>query len=306
MALIRRYDFWRAIGSRVVPFAGHGWRAAGNQLFRYRRFEPRATRAQTLMLFSDENHLDLLLENLWTVANTWCELPRVRIVGDVGAREHTFRQALDWWSQRWDFVSYEEIEATFLQEQRDWLAQFGRHHIFGRKLAAILHSARIAPTLYSDSDVLWLTAPRFLDSLDPRAPSLLVSTDSYASYCDAIIDPASQDLMQPPYACAGLLYLFQWPWPEAVLREWVIRALSIPPHAFAEQTIVGFLARRYGGYIPDGEIAGFFDDWFLFLPKCYRPAWCARHYLGPVRHHFYRDAVLMRSGILRCPDVTET
>jgi len=305
VALIRRYDLWRAFASRVVPFAGRAWRAVANQLFRYRRFLPGATRPQTLLLFSDENHLDLLLENLWTVAHTWKELPRLCIVGDLRAREATFREALYWWPRPWDFIPYKQIETTFLSENRDWLVKFGRHHIFGRKLAAILYSARKAPTLYSDSDVLWLADPRFLNAIDPKEPLLLVSTDSYASYCDAMIDPSSQDLMRPPYTCAGLLYLFQWPWPEAALKEWVNRALSVPPHAFAEQTIFGFLARRYGGYIPDGEIAAFFDDWFFFLPGCYHPTWSARHYFGPVRHHFYRDAFLMRWGILRRPSLIE-
>src|SRR5262245_26764072 len=115
MALLRRYDVWRAFASRVVPYAGYGWRAAGNRLFRYRRLEARPTRAQTLLLFSDDNHLDLLLENLWTVASTWHELPHVRIVGDVGTREDTFRRALDWWPQSWDFVPYAHIERTFVQ-----------------------------------------------------------------------------------------------------------------------------------------------------------------------------------------------
>jgi hypothetical protein len=246
-----------------------------------------------------------VLESLWSLANTWRELPHLCIVGDRGAREHIFRKLLHWWPLPWDFVSYEQIETTFLKEQRDWLVNFGRHHIFGRKLAAILYSSRRAPTLYCDSDVLWLGTPRFLDAIDPKAPLLLVSRDAYASYCETMLDSSSQDLLQPPYACAGLLYLFQWPWPEPALKEWVDRALTVPPHAFAEQTIFAFLARRYGGYIPDGEIGSFFDDWFFFLPRSYNPTWSARHYFGPVRHHFYRDAFLMRCGLLKRPAFIE-
>lgn len=305
MALIRRYNLGRAFASRTVPFAGRAWRTAGNLFFRYHQLEPKATCPQTLLLFSDEKHLDLLVENLWTLANTWEALPRLCIVGDLKASEHTFRKVLDWWPQPWDFIPYEQIETTFINERRDWLAKFGRHHIFGRKLAAILYSARKAPTLYSDSDVLWLGAPRFLEVADPQAPFLLVSRGPYPSYCDEMIDSASQDLMQPPYACAGLLYLFQWPWPESVLEEWVNRALAVPPHAFAEQTIFGLLARRYGGYIPDDEIGSFFDDWFFFLPTRRHPDWSARHYFGPVRHHFYRDAFLMRWRFLRRPSLIE-
>jgi hypothetical protein len=299
VALIRQYDPWRAFTSRIVPFAGHGWRAVGNQLCRYRRLEPKPTRAQTLLLFSDDNHLDLLRENLWTVANTWSELPRVCVVGDLGASEQVFREALGWWSQPWDFIPYPEIEAAFVQEQRDWLVKFGRHHIFGRKLAAVLYSARISPTLYCDSDVLWLSAPRFLDTVDLKGPFFFASTDSHASYCHAMLDTGCQDLMHPPYACAGLVYLYQWAWPEDVLEEWVVRALSIPPHGFAEQTIIAFLARRYGGYISGSEIAAFFDDWFRVFPASCRPSWSARHYISPVRHHFHRDAVLMRCGIMK-------
>jgi hypothetical protein len=240
-----------------------------------------------------------MLENLWSLANTWQELPRLCVVGDLGAREQTFRKALAWWPQSWDFIHYEEVEAAFVSEHRDWLAKFGRHHIFGRKLASILYSARKAPTIYCDSDVLWVAAPQFLNSIDPKKPRLLVSRDSHASYCEGMLDPSSQDLLRPPYACAGLLYLSQWPWPEAVLMEWVKRAASLPPHAFAEQTIFGLLARRYGDYIPDDEIASFFDDWYFFLPGSFRPTWSARHYFGPVRHHFHRDALLMRWGMLR-------
>lgn len=305
MALIRRYDFRRAFASRTVRLAGRAWRAAANLLFRYHQFRAVTSRPQTLLLFSDEKHLDLLVENLWTLAKTWQALPHLCIVGDLKAREHAFRKVLQWWPQPWEFLPYEQIEAAFKNEQRHWLAQFGRHHIFGRKLAAILYSARMAPTLYCDSDVLWLTTPRFLDAIDPQAPLLLVSRDNYPSYCEEMLDASSQDLKEPPYACAGLLYLHQWPWPESVLQEWIERALNVPPHAFAEQTIFAFLARQYGGYIPNDEIASFFDDWFSFLPASNHPIWSARHYLGPVRHHFYRDAILMRWRILKHDTVSE-
>jgi hypothetical protein len=303
LALFRRYHLWRALASRVVPFVGRAWRATGKLFFRYRPLQPGATRPQTLLLFSDESHLDLLVENLWTLAKTWRALPHLCIVGDLGAKESVFRKALAWWPHSWEFIPYEQVEKSFLQEGRDWLVKFGRHHVFNRKLAAVLYSARKSPTVYCDSDVLWLATPRFLDASDPKAPFLVVSRNPYPSYCEAMIDPSSQDLMQPPYSCAGLLYLFQWPWPEAALKEWVNRALTLPPHAFAEQTIFGFLARRYGGYIPDGEIAAFFDDWWFFLPGRYRPTWSARHYFGPVRHHFHRDAFLMRWGLLRRPSL---
>ena len=291
----------------MVPAAGFFWRVAKKTAFSgYKPVPPKPERPQTLLVFSDENHLELLLENLWTLANSWHALPRLVVVGDLKAKEAVFRKALHWWPHEWDFMPYEQIEQTFMMENRSWLVEFGRYHIFGRKLAAILHFARQSPTLYCDSDVLWLGEPAFLDRIDPHTPGLLVSVNPFASYCEAMIDSSSTDLMQPPFACAGLLYVSQWPWPEMILKEWVNRAMTMPPHPLAEQTIFGFLVRHFGGYIPNQDVALFLVDRDRFLPINCRPAWSARHYVTPVRYHFHRDALLMRLGIIRRKSVNKS
>ena len=300
MKLIRRYHFWRALGSRIVPSLGSIWRLVAKRLYRYpKKKAPKATLPYTLLMFSDDRHLEMLTESLWSLASTWKALPNLCIVGDQGSTERVFRKTLSWWPQAWTYIAYEQIEKEFINDSQDLLVQFGRHHIFGRKFAAILYSARTVPTFYTDSDVLWYNQPRFIEAINLQESRLLLSIDPHPGYYEPMIDQSAQDLMQPPYACAGLLFISGWPWPEVELEKWVERAINLPPHSFAEQTIFAWLARRYGGYIPDSEIGAFWDDWYFILPCTFEPKWSTRHYFGPVRHHFHRDALLLRWGIFR-------
>lgn len=298
IGVIWRYHFWPRFSKAAVPLAGIWWRLASKPFLAYAPLTPRPERIQTLLVFLDEKHLDLLLENLWTLAKSWEALPKLVVVGDYGSQESLFRQALHWWPNPWEFIQYEQVERTFAGEGRHWIVDFGRHHIFGRKLAAILLSARRSPTLYSDSDILWTRSPDFLDRVEAHRPVLLGSTNPYASYCEEMIEGTALDLMKPPFVCAGLVYLFQWPWPETELREWVERAMNVPPHPLAEQTIFGHLVRRFGRYIADDDIALYTDDRDRFLPVTRHPKWSGRHYVTPVRYHFYRDALLLRWGVM--------
>jgi hypothetical protein len=296
---------WRFhLGPKVFPkraVAAFYRRLAAKRL-RYPACPPKERLPIHFLAFTNAGYLDLLTENLWSLYHSWPRLPELRIVGDRGSSEAEFRSALKWWPDGWEFVPYETVEAAFSSQGRQWLTQLGRGHMMWRKASVVLYSALRGPSLYVDSDFLWRAQPHFVQGLDFKRPCILGSTDINANYSQQLLDSENRDILSPPFTCAGLLYVNGWPWPEEALRQWVVRAGSDPDY-FSEQTMMAGLVRRYGQNIPLDDVFLSNADAFGLAPTMGPSTWAGRHYTNTVRHHFFRDAMLLRSGFMKPPAV---
>ncbi|HVT58068.1 MAG TPA: hypothetical protein VHR45_06690 [Thermoanaerobaculia bacterium] len=168
----------------------------------------------------------------------------------------------------------------------------------GRKLAAIADSALEGPTLYSDVDVLWFRFPPSINHfMSSESPALAMSPDTQPSYDKALVPSLLPHLASRPFYCAGLLY---------ASGDFLNTCQAADLLAYAadhgigvtEQTILAAVDHELGGVSwPSGEIALLDDDRFSLAPSFINTRWAARHYVGQVRHIFWRDALALRLGI---------
>jgi hypothetical protein len=237
----------------------------------------------------------MLRESLASLARAWPTLPRLRVVSDGSLRRETAEELLSWWPAPWQFRSWEEL----LPEVRDPnLAAFARREPMGRKLAAIVGAALEGPTLYSDVDVLWFRFPESVRRwMASAGPLLAMSPDWQPAYDAALVPSLLPHLGREPFYCAGLLY---------AAGDFLSTRRASDLLAFAaehgiartEQTILAATDHDLGGLSwPAGEVALFEDDRFSLAPSFLDHGWAARHYVGAVRHIFWRDALALRLGI---------
>lgn len=252
----------------------------------------------TFVTFGGAGHRLMIAQTLFSLGRSWPRLPRVRVVSDGSLEPATDRAALSWWPGDLEVLSWRDLTPGLLARGLHDLVRFAERDAMGKKLAAVVAYAAAGPTLYCDCDVLWFRLPDRLESLLGLAvPCLVMSEDYLATYDPALVPVGIPELAAPPFYCAGLLYangdLLAGTALEPFLADAAERGIGV-----TEQTILAAADRRLGGACwPRTEIALFEDDRFSLRPSYPGKRWVARHYIGQVRHLFWRDALALRAGV---------
>ncbi|HVE80299.1 MAG TPA: hypothetical protein VNA89_15650, partial [Gemmatimonadaceae bacterium] len=114
------------------------------------------------------------------------------------------------------------------------------------------------------------------------------------------LDLAGEDtalLASPPYINTGVTFL-QGDLLAAIDLARPLRVAAERYNHFAEQTILALAARRLAAPTWAPSVVACFQDDHQSLAVTYRDrSWVARHYVGPVRHLFWRDALALRVGV---------
>ncbi len=253
-----------------------------------------------ILTFGGAVHLGMIREMLYSLARTWPALPRVTVATDGTLSPAAAAKALSWWSDPAPrVVDWRDLVAPLRDADERFrnLLRFAERDAMGRKMASVATLALDGDVLYADCDVLWLGVPPSLATFRAGAgPRLAMSTDIAPGYDPALVPEICPELAQPPHFCAGFLY---------GRGDFIAAAGVSDLMAFAaergigrtEQTILAEAARRLGGErFPLSEVALFEGDRFTLGPSIRGAAWVARHYVGQVRHLFWRDAVALRFG----------
>ncbi|HEV7670165.1 MAG TPA: hypothetical protein VGS22_16730 [Thermoanaerobaculia bacterium] len=280
----RSSGFWRTVADRwpIRPIA------------------PKPALDLDVLTFGGATHLGMIREALFSLARTWPALPRVTVATDGSLPPTVAGAALSWWpGRRPRVLDWRELVAPLGGadgRHRD-LLRFAERDAMGRKMAAVTALALEGDVLYADVDVLWLGIPPALASFRRgEGPRLAMSTDILPGYDSALVPGMLSELASPPYFCAGFLY---------ARGDFLSAAAVGDLMAFAaergigltEQTILAEADRRLGGErFPLAEVALFEDDRYTLGPSVRGATWAVRHYVGPVRHLFWRDAVAIRLG----------
>lgn len=252
----------------------------------------------TFVTFGGAAHRQMVAQTLFSLGRTWPRLPRVQVVSDGSLDPAADRAALSWWPGDLEVLSWRDLVPDLLARGHQDLVRFAERDAMGKKMAAVVAYAAEGPTLYCDCDVLWFRLPERLETLlRTPAPCLVMSEDYLATYDPALVPSRLPELATPPFYCAGLLYaegdLLAGRGLEPLLAEAAERGIGV-----TEQTLLAAADRRLGGACwPRTEIALFEDDRFSLAPSYPRRDWVARHYIGQVRHLFWRDALALRLGI---------
>jgi|tagenome__1003787_1003787.scaffolds.fasta_scaffold20917081_2 hypothetical protein len=251
----------------------------------------------TFLTFGGAGHRLMLRECLLSLARSWPCLPRVRVVSDGSLDPTAAARELTWWRGPLEVVGWRALAARLADSRFASLLRFADRDAMGRKMLAIVASALESPTLYCDVDVLWLRPPATLETL-LAAPGakLALSPDPYPAYDAALVPSRLPHLAAPPYYCAGLLYA-EGDFLAACEVEELLRHAAERGIGVTEQTILAEAGRQLGGRSwPPDEIALWDGDRASLLPSFRGRPWAARHYVGAVRHLFWRDALALRAG----------
>jgi hypothetical protein len=252
----------------------------------------------TFLTFGGAGHRLMLEQCLFSLHRAWPALPRVRIVSDGSLDLEQARSALSWWPGPWELLGWRDLVPGLLDRGHGSLVRFAERDAMGRKMAAIVAGAAGGAVLYCDVDVLWFRFPPTLDRLLAAAgPSLAMSSDPYPAYDPALVPGRLPELAAPPHFCAGVLFA-RGDFLAACRVEPLLADAAERGIGLSEQTILAEADRQLGGdRWPEGEIFLGERDRFSLAPSYRHRPWAARHYVGQVRHLFWRDALALRAGI---------
>ena len=261
------------------------------------RARPRPTLPLTLLTFGGAAHLEMLTEMLFSLQATWPALPCVRVACDSSLAPAAVRSALTWWQGPLEAVSWRDLAPAGGEGDRGALARFAEREPMGRKLAAVVASAAAGPTVYCDVDVLWFRLPERLEPLLGAGGTRLVMSQDYQPAYDPFLVPDRLSaLAAPPFFCAGFLFATGDLLGACELGE-LLEYAARSGFGLTEQTILAEANRQLGGeHWTLEEVCLDCADRFSLGPSFLGRRWAARHYVGSVRHIFWRDALALRLG----------
>ena len=260
----------------------------------------------TYLAFSGVAQIEMLRESIASLALAWDRLPALRIVGDGTLVPEAVRDTLKFWPADIEVLDWRRLVAPVQARGYGKLIAFAERVPMARKLVAVVASALERPTMYADTDVLWFRFPQVLRMEDAlsRKPRIAMSPDYKASYDDSFVPSVLPHLARPPYLCAGILFangdFLSMCRMDDLLEHAAVRGIER-----TEQTIFAEADHQLGGEVfSAAEFALFDDDRFSLGPSFVRRPWVARHYVGQVRHLFWRDALALRAGFGRVQNST--
>lgn len=252
----------------------------------------------TFLTFGGAAHRPMLRECLLSLERAWPRLPRVRVVSDGSLDPEWIRRDLKGWKGNLEVLSWRDLTARLDAPRFAALVRFAERDAMGRKMSAVVASALEGPTLYCDVDILWFRYPATLAAL-LAAPGtkLALSNDCRPSYDQDLVPSRLPELATPPYFCAGLLFAEGDFLASCAVSDLLDHAAE-RGIGVTEQTILAEADRQLGGRSwPETEIALFEKDRTSLAPSFRGQPWAARHYVGAVRHIFWRDALALRAGL---------
>lgn len=239
-------------------------------------------------------HLEMMVASLRSLAASWPALPSVRVVVADETALELVKRRLRWWKGALEVISWRMAAEWAASNVSPDLARFAEREPMGRKMAAVFQAAAEGPALYSDVDVLWFRYPKTVDSFaEAPAPLLAMSADLYAAYDQRLTEKEVSELRSSPFYCAGVMFakgrIFESSRLHALLGFAAREGIGV-----TEQTLFAMLDRELGDRrLPPGEIFLSDADRFARSATFVGQPWAARHYVGQVRHLFWRDALAL-------------
>jgi hypothetical protein len=252
----------------------------------------------TYLTFAGEVHLPMLRESVASLANGWERLPRLRVVCDGTVAPENLRRNLSFWSSELEIFDWRDLTASVRVRGYEAMLRFAERVPMARKMVAVVATALGGPTIYADVDVLWFRLPRALLSDEKmRNPRIVMSPDFQPSYDANLVPKVLPHLASSPFYCAGILFA-NGDFLAACKIEHLFNYAAEKGIAVTEQTILAEVNHQLGGEVlSESEFALFDGDRFSLEPSYFHKPWVARHYVGQVRHLFWRDALALRVGL---------
>ena len=249
----------------------------------------------SLVLMCGPNQLDLLQVCLESIFRQFSAPPGILLFTDLASDTSEVQKKLRRFPEGYiKIISGPDCLSHHKTQGRNLLVSFAEKNPMGLKLAAVLQAVEMGePVLYCDTDVIWFGDPFEViqQYLLQRDFYLAMSEDFQPAYDKNLIDKGGLDkLSGQPYFCAGIMLIKELAERHYVMLNSLLKIASEESNHFSEQTIFAFLNRETQNIAFDKTLFIIkTDDQFGPLPHPF-PGVIARHYIGPVRHLFWRDA----------------
>ena len=152
------------------------------------------------------------------------------------------------------------------------------------------------PLFYADTDVLWFGDPADdLESLIWSEINIHMSYDYYPGYDYDLISKANLGISseERPYYNAGIIFLKNVTGQQWSEIERLLPFVVEDHNNLTEQTIFAYLQKTSGpSLLSADKYLLYSTDQFALRPSFKKNA-VARHYIGQIRHMFWRDAFFL-------------
>ena len=254
------------------------------------------TEDYNLVIMCGSQQVDMLAACLKSIHKNFTKLPAVILFTDLKVNVVRLRQHISFYpADRITLIKGEDCISYHQYSQNNSLVKFARNNPMGLKLAAILQALDIGkPVLYCDTDVLWYNDPDLVikKHLQKDDFELIMSEDFQPAYDARLIEKSQMEqLNDAPFFCAGIMLIKRLSHENVDTLNKLLRIAEEQSGHFSEQTIFACLNRNTGNMALDkNKFLLKTDDQFHLRPKTIHGL-IARHYIGPVRHLFWRDAL---------------
>jgi hypothetical protein len=240
----------------------------------------------------------LLKQAVLSVHRSFKKLPHLYVVTDFGTPDDMCQKISKLYpADRLHVISADECIKFHEEKGNPLLANYAHKSPMGLKLAAIIRvSALGLPLFYFDTDVLWFNDPADdLKQLMRNEVNIHMSCDYYPGYDYDLIRKANLGITseERPYYNAGVLFLKNVTGQQWLTIERLLPFVVEKHNNLSEQTIFAYLQRLSGPSLLSADrYLLYSDDQFAFRPSLKKSA-VARHYIGQIRHVFWRDAFFL-------------
>lgn len=269
------------------------------------KFQPKEAASEyNLITLCGAKDYPLLKQSLLSVHRSFRKLPHLYVVTDFGTSDEMCQKISKLYStDLLHIIPADECMKYHEENGNALLKSYALKSAMGLKLAAILRiSALGLPLFYFDTDVLWFSDPADdLKQLMRSESNIHMSYDYYPGYDYDLIRKANLGITseERPYYNAGIIFL-----KNVTEQQWAAIKKLLPfvveEHSnLTEQTIFAYLQRLSGpSLLAADKYLLYSEDQFAFHTSLKKNA-VARHYIGQIRHIFWRDAFFLRKRIKR-------
>jgi hypothetical protein len=246
-----------------------------------------------------EKQLDMLQVCLDSIYRHFSELPHILLFTDLNTDTSHFKKTLKRFpANNIQIVCGHDCLSYHRAEGKKSLVSFAEKNPMGLKLAAVLQAIESGkPVLYCDTDVIWYDDPCKIvkQYINEQDFDLAMSEDFQPAYDRNLVNNAGLDkLYNSPYLCAGIMLIKCLSKRSSDTLGRLVNKVTERSNHFSEQTIFAFLNRESNNITLDKEkFLIQTDDQYKLFAKA-TPGVIARHYIGPVRHLFWRDALWLK------------
>lgn len=287
---------WNRIHNSLAFRSASAYRLAFSILPAFKRSPYRVDKRFSYLTLAGEKQLPMVRASLWSLLQSTTDLPRVIVAGDKTLSKSSLSRMMKWWPGTLEIWSAEELLGFSRQNLPQHITSLCENHVYGLKAAAIMRASLTGLTLYADTDVLWFRAPQQILPKTQIGNRVSVQLQEDRQMCyDSRLLESWPHLRREPYYCAGVIVS------NGDLRETFdqissldLKAIFETPGQFTEQTTFAALQEKIGVPALNAEDAYLsWDDQQTLWPGFFDKPWVLRHYVGPVRHLFWRDVFFL-------------